>query len=160
MSKHPGLARWPLKTIRSAMAGEAYKPISWSTNDRAFKDKLNAMANNDQFLFENMPRAQYTYSGLTRTTGIKIAAGYIHLGSRGDAYAAATYHFGTYFSQGCRPVVVVGHAFSFPQRNIVVAVNGIGNRIPDHTGFEVYARTLTDKKITADVWLSFIAVGY
>lgn len=121
------------------------------------------MTNNDQYLFENMPNVYYNGHGVKKTAGVKIlsAAAAIPANTHGASWT--TFYFGNFFSSGCQPFVV--HSInSFPQSRIHTAVRGIGTFWPDHRGFEVraYADELNVKanKITATVWVPFIAIGW
>lgn len=54
---------------------EAFNPVSWGEED-VTAGKLNAMASNEQWLYENLPRVHLqTYGGIRKDTKCKIAAG-------------------------------------------------------------------------------------
>lgn len=143
------------------MTATPYQPISWSSQEPAFKDKLNQMTNNDQWLFENMPKMYYSVNGIKRSTGVKAATGFGVFNASATRYAAGTVSFGDYFSQGCQPVVVVGEMQTYPQREVIATIRGIGTAFPDHRGFEVYLTAVgTAKKISSTVYAPWIAIGY
>lgn len=143
------------------MTATPYQPIQWSNQEPLFKDKLNQMTNNDQWLFENMPKLYYNVSGIKRSTGIKAAAGFGVFNASANRYAAGTVTFGDYFSQGCQPVVVLGALQTYPQREVIATIRGIGTIMPDHRGFEVYLTAVgTAKKISSIVYAPWIAIGY
>ncbi len=145
------------------MAVTEYKATSWSTNEPAFKDKLNQMTSNDQWLYEHMPKMRYKLdSGLTVEGGVRILAGYVRIGPRTNSrFAAAVVNFGAYFASGSRPIVVVGAPQAKPQREITLYIGGIGTQFPDNRGFELYATAGTSAKaITADLYVHYVAIGY
>lgn len=146
------------------MAAKPFSPLSWSDNEPIFMEKLNQMANNEQYLFENTPTVYYNGHGIRKTAGTKIlsAAVQIPANSR-SGYGANTFHFGSFFSSGCRPFVIAS-VNSFPQGRFHIYTRGIGTFWPDHRGFEIRLSTdelnAKDNKIRATVWVPFIAIGW
>lgn len=144
------------------MGATPYQPISWSDNEPLYTDKLNAMANNEQWLFENAPRMYYNTFGLKKTSGIKILTGFVQL-PPGNEHTGNTFYFGTFFSQGCQPVVVAS-INTFPRGRLVVVTRGIGSQWPDSRGFEcrVYSAepTSATRVIPPGVYAAFIATGW
>lgn len=145
------------------MGATPFKTLSWGDNEPLYTDKLNAMVNNDQWLFENMPQAKYSAHLLNRQQGIKLVSGFVYLKASANGYSSATAYFGSYFSSGCKPVVVTS-LNSYPQGRIHVVTRGIGTFFPDHRGFEVRAyadeQNLRNNKITAAIYVPYIAVGW
>lgn len=143
------------------MTSTPYKPISWNSPEPAFVDKLNAMCNNAQWIYENAPRIYYSVNGVKRSSGIKVASGHLLLNSSSGRYAASTQSFGDYFSQGCQPVVVVGEMLSYPMREVIATIRGMGTTWPDNRGFELYLTATGEAtKVANTVYAPWIAVGY
>lgn len=145
------------------MAATPYKPISWYDNDPLFTDKLNAMTNNDQWLFENSASMYYNAYSLKRTTGIKIACGMTLIPSAKSSWASALVYFGDFFSAGCHPVIVTGLVHQWEIR-IHHGVRGIGTMHPDQRGFTISVSTdiptATSNYISKFFYVSWIAMGY
>jgi hypothetical protein len=123
---------------------------------------MNAMTNNDQWLYENSPTLYYNHAGVRKSNGTKLMSGVVQLPA-GGIYTSATYYFGSFFSAGSRPVVTAG-LNSYPQIRIMVAIRGIGTFFPDHRGFEVRVSAAevsqTGNKIKSGCWVPFTAVGW
>ncbi len=143
------------------MTATPYNPIQWNNSEPLFKEKLNAMTNNDQWLFENTPRMYYNVSGIKRSNGIKVATGFGIVNANSTRFAATTVYFGDYFSQGCQPVVIAGALQTYPQREVIATIRGIGATSPDSRGFEIYITAVgTAKKLANGCWIPWIAIGY
>jgi hypothetical protein len=145
------------------MTAKPYAPQSWSDNEPIFLEKLNAMTNNDQYLFENQPTVYYNGHGIRKTSGTKIMSAAVSIGARASLNGGNTFYFGNFFSAGCRPLVICS-VNSYPQGRYFLATRGIGTFWPDHRGFEVrIAASEANPKanrISATVWIPFIAVGW
>lgn len=145
------------------MTAKPYAPQSWSDNEPIFTDKLNAMTNNDQFLFENMPTVYYNGHGIRKTAGTKIMSAAVSIPANASGNGGNTFYFGNFFSSGCRPLVVAS-INSYPQGRFHLNTRGIGTFWPDHRGFEVRIQAdelnVKNNKINATVWIPFIAVGW
>lgn len=143
-----------------------YKPVQWG-NEYISSDKLNAMAANDQYLFERTPTVYYSANGVSkRTGGMKILSGQLLIpANRKISTVSKEYHFGSFFSQGCRPVVTTGMCMTSGGRyHITIAGLGNNSALPDHRGvrFRVIANPMNPKenKVMHKVVVSFTAVGY
>lgn len=146
------------------MAAKPYAPQSWTDNEPLLLEKLNAMTNNDQFLFENMPTLYYNGHGIKKTAGTKILTAAVSIAPNSKSgNGANTFYFGNFFSSGCRPFVIAS-INSYPQGRFHLNTRGIGTFWPDHRGFEIRisADELNAKnnKINATVWVPFIAIGW
>jgi len=145
------------------MAATPYKPISWS--DRSVsQEKLQQMANNDQWLFENSPRMRYSVAGNVRDSGIKIIAGKTSYGpTNGPDYEDVNIYFGNFFSAACKPVVTstVGVDIASGLRKYIVN-RGFGGEI-DYRGFIAHVTAHEPPGYSASIpggWLHWIAVGF
>lgn len=150
------------------MAVSEYKPVNWSDNEPTFTDKLNQMATNDQFLFENTPRMYYNHQGVevVRDRNMKIASGVRVFVVNGSGQYIEPVEFGNFFSTACHPVVVVGGVVN---RNSVRCHTGarafsLGQHI-DHRGFELVAAVdqtqYGDQNIMpTNFYVPWIAVGF
>ena len=141
-----------------------YKALMWSDNEGLDVDKLNAMTNNDQWLFENMPRTRYS-ANVTKDSGVKILGCRAYVPPTSGNYSVATIYFGNMFSVGCNPLVVATASSTNWQRRYICAVNGIGSQVvPDYTGCMIglSADELNPKvnTIAAPVYINVIAIGW
>lgn len=141
-----------------------YKPISWG-NEYISSDKLNVMTSNDQYLFERTPTVYYNSYGVNkRTGGMKIAAGVVVIPSnRKKSAVSKNYNFGSFFAQGCKPIVTTGMSMNSGGRYHIV-IKGFGSMTPDHRGFRVNVianeQTWKKTRINTRIYVNFIAVGY
>ena len=115
------------------MAALPYKSVSWGVEPIS-KDKLNQMANNDQWLFENTPRMMYNARGVKKTSGVKILAGIALAPASKTTVTSVAVYFGSFFSQGCTPVVVATPVHASGRTRMHTIVKGIGTGYPDHRG--------------------------
>ena len=146
------------------MAAKPYASQSWSDNEPIFTDKLNAMTNNDQYLFENMPTLYYNGHGVKKTAGTKIMTAAVAISPNSKSpNGMATFYFGNFFSSGCQPLVIAS-VNSYPQGRYHLSTRGIGTFWPDHRGFELRIAAdelnVKNNKISATVWCPFIAIGW
>lgn len=144
------------------MGATPFKSVTW-TDEPVATQKLNAMANNEQWLYENMPRMYYNANGIKRTTGVKVLTGTAYVGASQNDHTGTAVYFGSYFSAGCKPVVVAG-LNAYPQGRLHVVTRGIGVLIPDNRGFEVrvYANEVNYKnnRLVSGVYVPYIAIGW
>jgi hypothetical protein len=82
----------------------SYAPVEWTPGPITLPG-LQQMANNEQYLFENLPTMRYSAPGIARTGGIRVAAGIMPFGSTKQNYLDMNIYFGNFFTSGCRPVV-------------------------------------------------------
>lgn len=146
------------------MAATPYKPTTF-TNDALTRDKLLQMANNDQWLFENLTKVRYSANGLVRDTGVKIIAGKTPYAAVGADYQYISIHFGSFFSAGCRPVVTGSVQPGGVRKRINFSVTGLGGTSsePDNSGFMAVLWTterVVGTTIDASGMVHWQAVGY
>jgi hypothetical protein len=146
------------------MAATPYKPVTWG-DEPTYKDKLNQMTNNDQWLYENAPRLNFNTYGIKRTSGVKIMAAIAVVRANKSLWTSTTFNFGTFFSSGCKPVIVTGTQPTGGKYRYHTIVKGIGSYYPDHRGVEVhvgadYYGTGTKNTVDTNVYVHFIAVGW
>lgn len=153
------------------MVALPYKNVTWPLGAPLVTDKLNQMANNDQWLFENMPRMQYTANNVKRASGVKIIAGQTRYPATYNAeYVGVATLFGNFFTPGCQPIVsATPSSNSSPHRLSVTicAYANSGNEVVDHRGFSAFVQS-HPFQATPGQWtpvgnsgvLHWIAVGY
>lgn len=145
------------------MGATPYKAVTWG-DEPIYKDKLNQMTNNEQWLFENAPVVNYNTYGIKRNAGLKIMAGIAVVPAAKAASASATVNFGTFFSSGCKPVITVGTQPTGAQGRFHVSIKGIDGYYPDHRGAVfIAAPDSTNTKLnvmSARVYVHFIAIGW
>lgn len=146
------------------MSAKPYAPQSWGDNEPIFTEKLNAMTNNDQYLFENMPAVYYNGHGVQKTAGTKILSAAVSIAPNSkSANGVARFYFGSFFSAGCNPFVIAS-INSYPQGRFHLWTRGIDTFWPDHRGFEVNIGSdeinSKNNRISATVWVPFIAIGW
>ncbi len=145
------------------MAITPYRPISWNNDEPLFTDKLNQMTSNDQWLFENAPRAYYNAYNVKKTSGIKIAAGLAGFNPNGTPREHHIVNFGTFFTPGARPIIATSLGHDGEVR-LHYGIKGIGTKFPDHRGFEFlgsvdhYNQKLN--KMQRRYYLHWIAISY
>lgn len=145
------------------MASTPFKVVSWAPLDPVDVDKLQAMVSNDAWLRDNQARARYAANGVTRDEGIKILSGLILIPSGKGNSKTKNVSFGSYFSEGCKPIVTTG-IVSGTQRKIFVTVDGPGKVMqPQRDGMQVHVvvnSTNAKMKITHNFYVSYVAIGF
>jgi hypothetical protein len=102
------------------------------------RDKLNQVANNMQWLYENTPRIAYRAFGVNKSNGAKILAGVGTARYTLSSLSYATVYFGSFFSQGCQPIVTAVPIQNGDGRTrYETVVRGIGRNQPDHRGCQI-----------------------
>lgn len=145
------------------MGSTPFKTTYWGDNEPMYTDKLNQMTNNDQWLYENMPAAYFNSQGIRKSSGVKILSGFAFIKATASVGSATTVYFGSYFSSGCKPVVVTS-INAYPQGRFHLWTRGIGTLFPDSRGFEarINVNEIDPKnnKIKYDIYVPYIAVGW
>ena len=144
----------------------SYKPLSWG-EEYISSDKLNQMASNDQYLFERTPTVYYSAYGVNKKSGgMKIMSGVLAIyANKNASHVTKDYHFGSFFSHGCRPVITVGQNMTTAGRYHVY-FKGFGTFAPDHRGvkFGVIANhrsgSKTPNRINTKIYIHWTAVGW
>lgn len=140
-----------------------YKSVSWQDNEPIFTNKLNTMAANDQWLYENSPRMLYSAGALKRSQGVKLASGILLCNPNSYGVQQHVVYFGSFFSEACSPQVFVQLVHQGEVR-ITFGVKGIGQTSIDHRGFEILGGAInhspTWKAMTKQFWLNWLAVGW
>jgi hypothetical protein len=141
-----------------------YKAVNWTPGESIGERKSDQMAENVDYIYRNTPRTIYTLpSGLTRSEGIKIAAGRVIIAKKPKDSADATVRFGNFFSNLCQPLITTG-IVSKNQTKIFATISGIGQLQPDNRGFNVAVNIAADKKkkdkILESFYVTWQAVGY
>jgi hypothetical protein len=147
------------------MAATPYKPVVFSSESLS-QAKLQQLANNQQWLFENTPRTRYVGNGLTRDSSIKMMSGKISHGTAQVDYLDVPVYFGSFFTAGCRPIVVATvEGYTYGLRHYT-QTRGLSNGEIDHTGFiaHVVSHELVNNTSTNWIkgtgWVHWTAVGY
>lgn len=119
------------------MATTPYKPTSWSVGEQITREKLNQMCSNEQWIFEKQPTITYDAHGIVRNSGIKMYTGFLGFTASNGVHQERTVDFGTYFSVGCKPIVLLTPIMA-TQSRIMTMVRGLpGEYWPDHRGFTI-----------------------
>jgi hypothetical protein len=146
------------------MAATSYKPVTWGEEPTSTA-KLNQMANNTQWVYENMPRMLFNAYGVKKTTGVKIISGIAIVPANGALWSSTTVSFGTFFTPGCKPVVVTGHQLLSSKPRFHLNVIGLSENNIDHRGVKIQVGADyygTSVKNVCDVAnaVHYIAVGW
>lgn len=141
----------------------SYVPVQWGT-ERLSAEKLNQMCENDQWLFERTPTVFYNAFGVNkRTGGMKILSGVAMIpAAKTKSQVSKDINFGSYFSQGCKPIITTGQVMATGGRYNVI-LTGLSGIHPDHRGFNmrVIANHLSGKQgIKTKMYVHWTAVGY
>jgi hypothetical protein len=87
------------------------------------------MANNDQYLFENLAKVRYKNSGIVRDTSMKILAMRVPFSGTSARQIRQDVYFDGFFTSGCAPICT-GTAISIPNKRLTVTFAGLGNASP------------------------------
>lgn len=138
-----------------------FKPVSVN-NELLTQDKVQQIANNTQWLFDNTPRLRYAVSGLTRDTGLKLLAGKAAHGIiNTQNWLHGQIQFGSFFSANCKPIVTIGleGQNGILHRNSIIIYPLAGTEI-DNTGFGYVVQNTIYGGISATGWIHYQAIGY
>ncbi len=146
------------------MAVSMFKDINWADDEYLSADKLNAMVANTRYLFERAPKMYYNSYAVKKDTGIKIACGAYTIAPGKAHLFRRTIYFGSFFTTGCKPVIVNGIT-SPSNRRMIPSMYGIQGEgyVPDHRGFVACVNTSTTEKahyLNKQIYFNWIAVGY
>lgn len=145
------------------MATTPFRIVSWQPNEILTHSKLNQFSDNQQWLYDNMPRARYMFTGgARRNEGVKILGGYCLIPATSEAESNQTVNFGEFFTPGCKPIITTG-TLSI-QRRMHITYDGIGTFMPDHRGFIIHVRTDAayekNNVISRNMYVGWQALGY
>lgn len=140
----------------------SFRRIHWGSEPVA-TSKLNEMAANDDFLYENMISGTYDVLGVFRDTGLSLRTGYVKARNTEEmGYYLASY-YARPFLPGVRPVVTTSMATDgiFGLLHAVKALDG--RAIPDHKGFYLQLWQLRDPggptKFTGEQFIAYISIA-
>ena len=125
------------------------------------------MSNNDQYLYENMPKVQYNAYGIKKVNSIKILSGIVTVNPNSSLWSSVQISFGTFFSVGCRPVVVTGTQPTSSRWRWHVVVRGPQGSLmtPTHVGCQVsvgadYYGTSSKNVVDQKVYVHYVVIGW
>lgn len=135
-----------------------FRPVNFGTESLT-SDKLQQLANNTQYLFDNASKVRYKLGALERESGVKILTGKATLPPQTDRnYGRVDVYFGNFFTSGCRPIVVAGVESGMVR--VQVSIKGHGDGSIDHTGFRGYVSSDYYKTLDQSTVVAWIAVGF
>ena len=127
------------------------------------KEKLDQMANNDQWLFENNVRMLYNGYGVKKPSGVKIMAAILIIGAVHAVNRSGTFNFGSFFTSGCMPIIttamnpVGGNGTSW---GFDLTIKGIGMATPDYRGFVATIYSTPTSNADDLAYVHFMAMGW
>lgn len=142
------------------MVAGPYVPTSF-TGEQITQQKLQQMANNDQWLFENSSRVRYNY-GVVRDSQVKIIAGKTPYPATTNDNIDVYVYFGSFFSASCKPVVAASVEPGLGTIGLSIAGLTFGAEM-DYRGFRghVYQDYYELRNsLQYAGWVHWIAVGY
>lgn len=127
--------------------------------------KLNQMVNNTQWVYENMPRMMFSAYGVKKTSGVKMLAGIAIVPANGALWSSVDVSFGTYFTPGCKPVVVTGRQPTNGVWRHHVLLRGLSTNNVDHRGVRFaagadYYGTTSKNVVSAPQVIHYLAIGW
>lgn len=143
-----------------------YQSVAFNYGDQLLIPQMNQLANNTQYLFENLAKVRYRSSAINRDTTTKILAVRTPVSATPARQQRADIYWNGFFSSGCAPIVVAT-AISHPQKRLNVVVCGLGGVVlPDSRGCmaqveadEVYSE-VPGGNIVNNLYIDLIAIGY
>lgn len=140
-----------------------YKPVTFNSESLS-QAKLQQMANNMQWLFENNPRVRYLPpGGSPRDAGLKIMYGKAPFPIWASGVYDAFIYFGSFFSAGCKPIVTTSLEVTGSRGAKANTIRGLGGEI-DYRGFVARVFTVERPGVPTDIeaggWIHWQAAGY
>lgn len=113
-----------------------FESVTWNDDDEATPEKLNQMAQNDDYLLSKAIPMLYRVNGLNKSTGLKICAGISSAPVTDFRQTVVEVHFGGFFTAGCTPIVLVS-GLSTDKWRAYLSVTGLaqGSLLPTDQGF-------------------------
>jgi hypothetical protein len=138
-----------------------YTELRWNVGETTSRQKLNQMVDNTHNLWLKRIEASYKGWGVTRTSGLKIAAGIEGVGPEKVAIMTHQIYFGNFFTPGCRPAVVATtattrHGYSYTTTRGLAG----GEAHATHNGFRVLIALPKGETFLQRVFVNWMAVGY
>lgn len=116
-----------------------YRRLSWGAGPIT-SEKLNAMVENTDFLYERMMRGNWTMFGIQKETNLRMQGIVMMVPEQiNNVSRFVNAYWPKPFQPGCSPIIVHGHYFT---EKIIVSVgirNINGGVFPDHAGFRMEA---------------------
>lgn len=143
------------------MVASPYRPVSWNS-EPVTQQRLQQMANNMQWLYENNAKVRYSATSITRDNGVKVLVGKTAVPASATDYSDAVVYFGSYFTAGCQPIVTSVYADTAYGLRKFIVNRGLGGPI-DHRGFIGHVSSHEPQGIANDIrggWMHWMAVGY
>lgn len=143
--------------------GSVFKHIGWGPGEYVSTQKLNDMAANDDWLFQNALTGYYDVLGVVRDSGLSIRTGYIKALKTENMGVFIGSYYSRPFIPGVRPVVLTGMACD-NYFGMLHATKGLdGRAIPDHRGFNLMLWQLRDPggptKFQGDQNISYVSIA-
>lgn len=147
------------------MAVEAFQSVKFGEEELT-PAKLNALSENQDWLFEHLPLVKYSgYGGLRRDNQTRVGCGVVTIPSSSRRHQDIRVEFNSLFTTNCKPIIVTGIVSHYVSR-MTVAMWGFRGRgyVPLHDGFmATVACVEMDKEnnyFQKTSYLNWIAVGY
>lgn len=137
--------------------------VSWSPGEVMTSQKMNQMAERDEYLKETKVTGHYWGDPL-RSKGVVILAGIATVpGAKGDRNRVPV-RFPKTFSGSCRPIITTG-MISPSQAQVFINISGLGSTaFPTSNGFDIHAVMSSAypaaKRKLAKLYVPWQAVGY
>lgn len=145
------------------MTATPYKAVSWG-DEPILSTKLAQMANNDQWIFENMPIGFFNASGVIKNGGIKIYGGRVNFPAYANSVQKKEVYFSGRFSNGCKPIVTTGMTGGGFMRKQTLITGLGGLNLPDANGFLLTAimhePAAYNNQFRTAFYVDFIAIGW
>lgn len=146
------------------MAATQYKPVVWG-EEPVDTGKLNQMANNTQYVYEMTPRMLFNAYGVKKTNAVKIISGIAIVPANGALWSSVDVSFGTFFTPGCKPVVVVSRQPTSGKWRFHTLARGLSENNIDHRGVKIacgadYYGTSTKNVCDVPNTVHYIAIGW
>lgn len=143
----------------------AFNNVTWGEED-VTAAKLNSMAQNSLWLYENLPKAHLlTYGGIRKDEKVKIAAGVITIPKSKEKIQQLKVDFDSFFTKNCKPIIVCT-IVSHQNSKYVVTTYGIRGQgyVPLDDGFmarvAVFETNANVNFFNKTSYLNWIAMGY
>lgn len=120
------------------------------------------MVNNQDYLYDNMPRVRYTW-GVQQDTKIKILCGRITVPAAKQEYFNVKLDIGNYFTSGCSPIVTA-LPVSNQEDEVHITAHGSYKDKPTATDIVLRGRLSSSsgkkKYIERTIYVDWVAIGY
>lgn len=141
----------------------SYRRLSWGSGPIT-AEKLNAMVENSDFLYERMMRGHWTMWGVTKETNLRIQGIVMSVPDQiNNVSRFVNAYWPKPFTPGCSPIISTGLYYT-DKIGVFTGIRNIsGGPFPDNAGFrlEMFGHDFGyGSELAGEKWVPCLGLGY